>query len=175
MLGIPLALFTANAIEWTVHKHLFHGRGKDPKSIYNAHMRHHGRVVRERGFDSVYQTPFAPLRRKDAALEVLSLVVLAGITTVPAPVAPLFTLTSYYCAFNYYRKHRRAHLDPEWARVHLPWHYDHHMNRNQDANWCVTRPLFDHIMGTRVYGRAERESNPFGVRLPRVRWRRARG
>ena len=44
---------------------------------------------------------------------------------------------------------RRAHLDPEWAREHLPWHYDHHMGRDQNANWCVTYPLFDYVMGTR--------------------------
>ena len=50
---------------------------------------------------------------------------------------------------RYYRVHKRAHLDPEWAKVHLPWHYDHHMGPNQNANWCVTRPWFDHLMGTR--------------------------
>jgi sterol desaturase/sphingolipid hydroxylase (fatty acid hydroxylase superfamily) len=29
-------------------------------------------------------------------------------------------------------------------------HYDHHMGKNQDSNWCVTRPWFDWVMGTRV-------------------------
>lgn len=29
-------------------------------------------------------------------------------------------------------------------------HYDHHMNASQHANWCVTKPWFDYIMGTRV-------------------------
>jgi sterol desaturase/sphingolipid hydroxylase (fatty acid hydroxylase superfamily) len=65
------------------------------------------------------------------------------------PVAPFFTATMFYCSFDYYRKHKRAHLDPRWAREHLPWHVDHHLGPNQDANWCVTRPWFDHIMGTR--------------------------
>jgi hypothetical protein len=23
------------------------------------------------------------------------------------------------------------------------------MGRNQNANWCVTHPLFDHVLGTR--------------------------
>ena len=54
-----------------------------------------------------------------------------------------------YSLINYYRKHKRAHLDPEWAREHLPWHYDHHMGRNQHANWCVSQPWFDWVMGTR--------------------------
>lgn len=31
----------------------------------------------------------------------------------------------------------------------MPWHYDHHMGPNQHKNWCVTKPWFDVIMGTR--------------------------
>ena len=46
----------------------------------------------------------------------------------------------------------------------IPWHYDHHMNTNQDANWCVTRPWFDYIMGTRIKANPElAESNPLGI------------
>jgi sterol desaturase/sphingolipid hydroxylase (fatty acid hydroxylase superfamily) len=63
-----------------------------------------------------------------------------------------------YGLVDYYRKHKRAHLDPAWAREHLPWHYDHHMAPDQDANWCVTHPFFDHVMGTRKpYLGTERE------------------
>ena len=31
----------------------------------------------------------------------------------------------------------------------LPWHVDHHMGRNPDLNWGVTRPWFDLLLGTR--------------------------
>ena len=65
------------------------------------------------------------------------------------PVAPFFVGTMWYSAANYYVKHRRSHLDVEWAKEHLPWHYDHHMGPNQHANWCVTWPWFDFVMGTR--------------------------
>lgn len=65
------------------------------------------------------------------------------------PVAPVFTLTLWYAAFNYYREHKRTHCDVAWAREHLPWHYDHHMRPNPEANWCVTRPWFDRVLGTR--------------------------
>lgn len=65
--------------------------------------------------------------------------------------------------------HRRSHLEPEWGKKAIPWHYDHHMNTNQDANWCVTRPWFDYIMGTRVIANeAMAESNPLGIRLPEI-------
>ena len=76
-----------------------------------------------------------------------------------APIAPVFTATLAWSAVDYYRKHKRAHLDPEWAREHLPWHVDHHMGPNPDANWCVTRPWMDVIMGTREpYVGTEREA-----------------
>ena len=42
------------------------------------------------------------------------------------------------------------------------------MNSNQDANWCVTRPWFDYVMGTRVASSRELlESNLTGISLPR--------
>jgi hypothetical protein len=40
------------------------------------------------------------------------------------------------------------------------------MNTNQDANWCVTRPWFDYIMGTRIKANSDlAESNRLGVKL----------
>ena len=65
-------------------------------------------------------------------------------------------------------------MDPEWARENLPWHYDHHMGPNQDANWCVTRPWFDDLMGTREpYAGTERESRDLAKRAARAARRRA--
>ena len=55
------------------------------------------------------------------------------------------------------------------AREHLPWHVDHHLGRNQDTNWCVTKPWFDYIMGTRVLtSHGTPESTPLGIPLPKV-------
>jgi sterol desaturase/sphingolipid hydroxylase (fatty acid hydroxylase superfamily) len=64
-------------------------------------------------------------------------------------VAPGLAAAFIYSSVNYYYKHRKAHLDPEWAKRHLPWHVDHHMGPDQDANWCVTRPWADWLFGTR--------------------------
>ncbi|MEC9070812.1 MAG: hypothetical protein VX938_00475, partial [Myxococcota bacterium] len=77
------------------------------------------------------------------------------------PVAPFFTGTLVYSALRYYYVHRKAHLDTDWARENLPWHYDHHMGPDQDANWCVTRPWFDYLMGTRkpYVGTAQEEAD----------------
>jgi hypothetical protein len=81
--------------------------------------------------------------------EALGLAAIAVAHLPLLPVAPLFVATVEYSTFRYYRVHKRAHQDPGWAREHLPWHYDHHMGPNQDANWCVSWPWFDWVMGTR--------------------------
>ena len=148
MIGIPIGLLTANAIEWVVHKHILHGLGRQKESVWAFHWHEHHRACRRHGHrDADYERPVfgGHAQGKEA------LALAAGVMAVMplAPVAPWFTATIAYSAVRYYRVHKRAHLDPEWAKVHLPWHYDHHMGPNQNANWCVTRPWFDHLMGTR--------------------------
>ena len=49
------------------------------------------------------------------------------------------------------------------------------MGPNQDANWCVTWPWFDQLMGTReVYAGTEREAADMARREARERRRAAR-
>lgn len=99
--------------------------------------------------------------------EKVALISIAAAVTPLVPVAPFFVLGIYYSTWNYWSTHSKAHLDPEHTKKHIPWHHDHHMNANQDANWCVTRPWFDYIMGTRVISDpSTAETNPLGVKLP---------
>jgi sterol desaturase/sphingolipid hydroxylase (fatty acid hydroxylase superfamily) len=65
------------------------------------------------------------------------------------PVAPFFVGAVWFSQANYYRVHKKSHQDPAWGRKHLPWHVDHHLGPDQNANWCVTWPWFDWVMGTR--------------------------
>jgi len=161
MIGIPLGLVTANAVEWAVHKHVLHGLGRDKTSFWAFHWHDHHHNCRRNGHhDPDYTKSFWAARgqfREALALTGASVAVLPLF-----PVAPFFTATLWYSAANYYRVHKRAHLDQAFARDHLPWHYDHHMGPDQNANWCVTRPWFDHVMGTRKpylgTGRAVRDA-----------------
>ena len=148
MIGIPLGLLAANGVEWYVHKHLLHGRGQDKRSVWAFHWHEHHRNSRRSGHvDSDYKVP---IWKAHTQLKEAGALAAAAIAVAPlAPVAPFFVGAMWYGAANYYRKHKKAHLDPAWARDHLPWHYDHHMGPDQNANWCVTRPWFDEIMGTR--------------------------
>lgn len=158
MIGIPLGLMVSNATEWLVHKYVLHGRGSDKQSFWAFHWHdHHRNVRRHDHVDPDYQRPLLS-RWNGQSKEAIALVA-ATVAVAPLfPIAPFFVGTVTYCAINYYRVHKRSHLDPAWAREHLPWHYDHHMGPNQHANWCVTRPWFDRVMGTREpYLGTERE------------------
>lgn len=148
MIGIPLGLLYSNVAEWVIHKHILHGLGKDRRSFWSFHWHdHHAAARKHEMVDDAYQRSL--LGWEPQTKEVVSLLV-AALAHVPLlPVAPFFTATVWYSALNYYRVHKRSHLDPNWAKEHLPWHYDHHMGRNQNANWCVTKPWADHLFGTR--------------------------
>ncbi len=148
MIGIPIGLVSASAAEWWIHKHILHGQGKRRKSFWSFHWyEHHSASLKNDMFDPDYRR--FPLGWHAQGKEILGLCALAVPVAALMPVAPFLSATWLYCGANYYRVHRKAHLDPEWAKEHLPWHYDHHMGPDQDANWGVTRPLWDKVMGTR--------------------------
>ncbi len=170
--GFIAGLVILNGYEWFAHKYLLHGvhrKGKPryspvPKSM-ESHWAHH-REVRKQGFsDDCYVEGLDNWRTRN---ELMSLAVAAGVASVVFyPFSKGMALAAIYSAGNYYYVHRRAHLEPDWAKRTIPWHYDHHMNSNQDANWCVTRPWFDYVMGTRVVSSADlKEANPLGLPLP---------
>ncbi|HLU67831.1 MAG TPA: sterol desaturase family protein [Kofleriaceae bacterium] len=171
MIGIPIGLALANAGEWAIHRYVLHGLGRSRSSFWSFHWHEHHRNCRQNdSLDPCYRRPLT--RWNAQSKEALALAAGTAAFLPLFPVAPLFVGTIAYCAVNYYRKHKRAHLDPGWAREHLPWHYDHHMGPNQHANWCVTRPWFDHVMGTRVpYAGTEREARDRARRAARRRAR----
>jgi len=168
MIGVPVGLAYSNMLEWAIHKYLLHGWGKRRRSFWRFHFFDHHRASRQNEFrDADYAESVFQWNAQGKEALTLTLGTLAHLPL--APIAPFFTATVFYSSVRYYRMHRRSHLDPEWGREHMPWHYDHHMAPNQDSNWCVTHPWFDEIMGTRVpYKDTPREQ------LDRARRRKAR-
>jgi Fatty acid hydroxylase superfamily len=165
MIGIPLGLAVANAGEWLIHKHVLHGLGRERKSFWSFHWHeHHASARRSEMFDEAYTRPlFEPWepQTKEAA----ALLGLAAAHLPLFPFAPFYVATIWASELRYYRVHKRSHLDVEWCRQHLPWHFDHHMGKDQDANWCVTDPFFDDLLGTRVrYSYGERVPREIGER-----------
>ncbi|MDC4484437.1 sterol desaturase family protein [Acinetobacter baumannii] len=166
MLGFPLGIFVANGLEWYFHKVWLHEfPTKYRNSPFFTHIAHHKRAR----LNNFHDEGYAESMFKNAEIynEKTALIGLAGAATVFLPVAPFFTAGLYYGIWNYWRIHTKSHLDPEYAKNRIPWHYDHHMTSNQNANWCVTRPWFDYIMGTRVTTEVSKtETNPLGIQLP---------
>ncbi|HCJ6427498.1 TPA: sterol desaturase family protein [Acinetobacter baumannii] len=166
MLGFPLGIFVANGLEWYFHKVWLHEfPTKYRNSLFFTHIAHHKRAR----LNNFHDQGYAESMFKNAEIynEKTALIGLAGAATVFLPVAPFFTAGLYYGIWNYWRIHAKSHLDPEYAKNRIPWHYDHHMTSNQNANWCVTRPWFDYIMGTRVTTEVSKtETNPLGIQLP---------
>jgi sterol desaturase/sphingolipid hydroxylase (fatty acid hydroxylase superfamily) len=150
MIGFPIGLLYCNAGEWFIHKYVLHGaeRGKKKGTFWSFHFHEHHRNARKHDFhDPDYARSLFGWHAQTK--ETLGVVMLAAVHLPLFPVFPFFTSAVVFSAANYYRIHKRAHLDPEWAKKHVPWHYDHHMGVNQDCNWGVTWPLFDHLFGTR--------------------------
>ena len=149
MIGIPLGLLYSNAAEWWIHKNILHGVGKKKSSIWHFHWGEHHKNSRQSDCcDGQNAEPF--FTWNGPKKETLSILGLMALHVPLFSVAPWFTATVWYSSLNYLYKHQKSHADADWCRKHMKHHYDHHMGRNQDANWCVTQPWFDHIMGTRI-------------------------
>ena len=148
MIGIPIGLAVFAAGEWATHKYLLHDLGRDKASRFSFHFHGHHQSVRRHGFyDPDYEGPV--WRTATQSREAIGLTVV-GLAHLPIfPIAPFYTATVWWCLARYRRLHRRAHLDPEWGRNNLSWHYDHHMGANQDRNFGVTTDWFDKLVGTR--------------------------
>ena len=172
--GFVVGLVLANGFEWVAHKFILHGTHRSGKPRYSpvphsmkSHWAHHREVVKQDFHDDGYVEGISNWRTKN---EIISLAVVASAAgLIFYPISKGMSAAAVYSACNYYYVHRRSHLQPDWAKKTIPWHYDHHMNANQDANWCVTKPWFDYVMGTRVISSIDlREKNPLGVPLPAI-------
>lgn len=138
----------SNWLEWVVHKHLLHGLGKKRNSFWSFHWSGHHRSSRKNEFRDV-RWENIPFYKDKEFLGVTALVMLH----LPvALLAPVFFGTLVWRAAEYYRVHKKSHENTEWAKQNVPWHWDHHMGPRKavEANWCVTNPFFDNLMGTRV-------------------------
>lgn len=158
MFGFLSGLLVANAGEWYIHKYWLHGLGKKKDSFWRFHWAiHHKTVMQEEYRDSDYEKPWWTSWNPQSK-EVATLVGGAAVFTPLLPIFPGFVAGIWFSQWNYFRVHKKSHLNPEWGYKYLPWHYDHHMGQDQDKNWCVTFPLWDYVMGTRVpYKGTERE------------------
>ena len=147
-IGFPIGLVVANFGEWLIHKYILHGQGKKKDAFWSHHWsQHHRDARRSDGIEPSYSKPFwqEMARKREAFGLIGASIVVSPLLLISVP----FVLGLWTDALLYYVLHRKSHTDTGWARKYLPWHYDHHLGRNQHSNWCVTYPLADYVLGTR--------------------------
>jgi hypothetical protein len=141
---VIIGLVYANCLEWALHRYVLHGLGKTKGTIWSFHFHGHHKISRKnKGVDLDYKT--WGFKKENMFLLILLLV---HLPTLLFSYSFFFTLSLY--TFLYYFMHRKSHLDAGFCRTWMPWHWDHHMGRDQDANWCVLFPLADYVFRTRV-------------------------
>lgn len=144
-LWFGLGLFAENVGEWAVHKYLLHGWGRRRDSFWSYHLyEHHAAAAANGMIDAGYRQ--WPLRWNAQGKEVLVLAIILLSHLPLFRLAPAYAAGLYFGVACYYLRHRRAHLEPDWARRHLPWHYAHHMQPDSGDCWCVSWPWFDRLL-----------------------------
>lgn len=141
---IILAWLYSHFFEYLTHRYVLHGKGKLMK-VFKHHFAHHHKVSRKNEMYDVDYYRFWKINFENSSL------ILAAILHLPIVFFfPYAYATLVFSIFSYYVVHRKAHIDVEWGKKWVPWHYDHHMAKNQHVNWGVRLPIIDYIFGTRV-------------------------
>jgi sterol desaturase/sphingolipid hydroxylase (fatty acid hydroxylase superfamily) len=143
--------------EYAVHRWLLHGPMKKKGKLLSFHFsQHHKNARRNRFEDFDYEKPFE--LGNAANKELMSLFLVACFHAPFVFYLPWFFGISMVSLCSYYYHHYRAHIDPKWGKKSLPWHYDHHMGKNQDLNFGVRSDFFDKLFGTREDYSQERKA-----------------
>ena len=139
LIQIALGIFAASFLEWFVHKYFLHVLGRKKASLFSFHWGKHHVVARRNNF-------LDPLV---SAREGFGIFFLCVVFSPLILLLPCVYGTMFVHAMLYFVLHNTAHKYPKFAKKYMPWHYDHHMGKNQNMNWCVVHPLAYYIMGTR--------------------------
>lgn len=148
----------ANLLEWILHKYVLHGLGKNKKSSWSSHWHIHHKKSRQNDF---YDDDYKKKGWNESTSRERSGLIFLAILHLPILfVSVVFYVGLLIGAFRYYYVHKKSHPDPEWAKRKVPWHYDHHMGKNQEANWGITTQWVDRIAGTRVRHQDRKADHP---------------
>ncbi len=148
VLQVVAVIVYGNLLEWLVHKYILHKLGST-KLVFGEHWYRHHRNTRLNDYgDPDYQQ--GQWSWKGRWSEVIGLSFLGLIHLPVVFFYPVAYAAMVGWAALYYLVHWFNHAHPKLGKKCFPWHHDHHMGKNQNANWCVIFPLWDWILGTRV-------------------------
>tara|TARA_B100000131_G_scaffold306154_1_gene332925 strand:+ start:732 stop:1214 length:483 start_codon:yes stop_codon:yes gene_type:complete len=139
---VVLAWIYGHVLEYCAHRYLLHDH-KNFSRFFKNHFGTHHYISRK---NDMYDVGYAPVL--SSKFEVFSLTFAAVIHLPVLLYFPYAYLTLLFSLFSYYFLHRKAHTDTSWGKRWMPWHYEHHMGKNQHMNWGVRLPLVDFVVGT---------------------------
>jgi len=143
-----MAIVYTQLLEWVLHRYVLHGLGKNKKSMFSSHWHTHHKTSRKNdNFDKDY---LRSIFFESSRQEIIGLILLVLIHAPLLLYLPLFYFSLIILSIRYYIIHRRSHLDIKWCKEHLPWHYDHHLGKNQNVNWGVTTDWVDKLFKTKI-------------------------
>lgn len=134
---IFLAWVYSHIFEYIIHRWFLHNHKLFKFAFKNHFSKHHKIARNNKMYDETYKSLVS------SKFEIFGLLIAAILHLPILIVFPyaygtlLFSLTSYYVL------HRKSHIDVEWGKRWLPWHYEHHMGKNQHKNWGVRLPIID--------------------------------
>jgi len=145
ILQFALGWLYGHILEYIAHRYLLHDKKRFKKLFRNHFKSHHNISRKNKMYDKSYENLLS------SKFEVLSLI-LTLVCHIPVLLfAPYFFVAVLWSVTSYYILHKISHISTSWGKKWLPWHYEHHMGKNQHLNWGVRLPLIDKLLGTSSY------------------------
>ena len=130
ILTFVAGILYSNAIEYLVHKYLFHRLGRKKNSIFAFHLREHHLVSRRNNF----------IDRKVSKNELIGIPLILLLHSPIAFYFPWFNVAISLYGIAFIFIHNMVHRSPYIAKKYFWWHWNHHMS-NQNKSWGVVLPL----------------------------------
>jgi sterol desaturase/sphingolipid hydroxylase (fatty acid hydroxylase superfamily) len=128
-----------------IFEYIAHGRKRFKRLFRNHFKSHHNISRKNQMYDSSYENLLS------SKFEVISLSLALIIHLPVLYFAPYFFAAILWSVIAYYTIHKISHVNTEWGKRWLPWHYEHHMGKNQHVNWGVRLPIIDILLKTSNY------------------------
>jgi len=142
---IAFAWLYSHIFEYFIHKYILHNYKFFKKPFKNHFKLHHGISRKNKMYDENYEKLIG------SKFEFSGLIFLLFLHLPFVFFFKWFYFTLIFSACTYYFLHKKSHTNVTWGKKWLPWHYEHHMGKNQNINWGVRLPIVDKIMKTSDY------------------------
>jgi hypothetical protein len=131
--------------EYIAHKHVLHNKKKFKKVFHNHFKTHHNASRKNNMYDKNYR------KLVSSKFEITALLSILVLHFPVVFILPYFYGMIAWSVTTYYFLHRLSHLNVDLGKKWLPWHYEHHMGKDQHINWGVRLPIIDKALNTSQY------------------------